>query len=46
MNGKGDLRPYIIVQLFPIVAIPIVLTMFTSVFEKVDHYCLLLVVTH
>jgi hypothetical protein len=42
MNGKGDLRPYIIVQFFPIAAIPIVLCMFTSVFEKVDHYWWLL----
>ncbi|MBL1140538.1 MAG: alkaline phytoceramidase [Proteobacteria bacterium] len=43
MSGKGDLRPYVAVQFFPIVAIPVMLIMFTSVFDKSGHYWWLLV---
>jgi hypothetical protein len=42
MNGNGDLRPYIVVQFFPLIAIPIVISSFTSSFEKTDHYWWLL----
>jgi hypothetical protein len=40
--GKGDLRPYIFVQFFPLIAIPIVLCLFNSKFEKTSHYWWLL----
>lgn len=42
MHGMGDLRPYIFVQFFPIIAIPIVLCLFTSAFNKTSHYWWLL----
>ena len=42
MQGMGDLRPYIFVQFFPIIAIPIVLCLFTSAFNKTSHYWWLL----
>lgn len=42
VQGMGDLRPYIFVQFFPIIAIPIVLCLFTSAFNKTSHYWWLL----
>jgi hypothetical protein len=38
MSGNGDLRPYVIVQFLPVVAIPIILCTYTSRFKKVNHY--------
>jgi hypothetical protein len=38
MNGAGDLRFYIMVQFFPMLAIPIILLTFKSVFSDVSSY--------
>ncbi len=38
----GDLRPYIFVQFFPILSIPIVLILFTPIFDRVSCYWWLL----
>jgi hypothetical protein len=37
-NGVGDLRLYVFVQFFPIIAIPIILLTFTSLFNRVSSY--------
>ena len=41
-NGQGDLRYYAIVQFFPILAIPIILVTFKSLFNQVSAYWWLL----
>lgn len=38
LDGHGDLRPYIYVQFFPIVAIPVVLLSFRSVYNRISCY--------
>lgn len=40
--GHDDLRPYILVQFLPMLAIPVILICFNSVFTKVSGYWLLL----
>lgn len=40
--GHGDLRPYILVQFLPMLAIPVILICFNSVFTKVSGYWWLL----
>ena len=40
--GKGDLRPYILVQFLPMLVIPVILVCFNSAFTKVSAYWLLL----
>jgi hypothetical protein len=42
LNGKGDLRFYAVVQFFPMLAIPIIITFFTSKFTLVSAYWWLL----
>ena len=42
LNGKGDLRLYAVVQFFPMLAIPIIITFFTSKFTLVSAYWWLL----
>ena len=42
LNGKSDLRLYAVVQFFPMVAIPIIITFFTSKFTLVSAYWWLL----
>ena len=43
IGGAGDLRPYIFVQFFPIVGIPIVLIFYKSMYSRASCYWLLLV---
>jgi len=43
IGGAGDLRPYVFVQFFPIVGIPIVLKIYKSMYSRVSCYWLLLV---
>lgn len=38
MQGRGDLRPYALVQFLPVVAIPIILLTHRSRFENINHY--------
>ncbi|MFZ0133642.1 MAG: ceramidase domain-containing protein [Desulfobacterales bacterium] len=40
--GRGDLRPYILVQFLPMVVIPVILVCFPSVFTRVSGYWWLL----
>lgn len=40
--GRGDLRPYILVQFLPMIAIPVILVCFKSAFTGVNGYWLLL----
>lgn len=40
--GRGDLRPYILVQFLPMVVIPVILICFPSVFTRVSGYWWLL----
>ncbi len=37
-GGQGDLRPYVFVQFFPVVAIPVTLALFPSRFSQVSAY--------
>ena len=41
-TGHGDLRPYILVQFLPMIALPIILVCFESGFTKTSGYWLLL----
>jgi len=41
-NATGDLRPYIFVQFFPIIGIPIVLLFFTPTYDRIACYWWLL----
>lgn len=37
-RGQGDLRPYVFVQFFPVIAIPVTLALFPSRFSHVSAY--------
>ena len=44
IQGNGDLRPYILVQFYPILAIPVILACFPSKCTHVQAYWMLLII--